>query len=186
MALPISGSSTNAPVIDSPQVGVTWLAGLSAAVTALIAAGLSVAQAFEVLNVTDPVKIGLIGLVGAGLLSWAIAAAGDALARAYASAHVTRTKPGEENQPALQVAASKFAEVYAAANPAVDAKKTAEAAQVRLCPFPTPLAIRAQGKDAHALAVLISGEAGKEEQRYLVGRAGSKLTWVNGDEIYMP
>ena len=123
---------------------------------------IAVLQALNVLDISEPIRIALIALVGAGILAWAIAAAGDSLARAYGLAHVTRTDPTKENEPAIKTAAFKLAEVYAAANPAVDAQKAATAAQVRLCAFPVPLQVRAQGSDAQAVALFVSGEVGKE------------------------
>lgn len=189
MGLPIPGTGTNTgtQVIDTPPVvPFTSGAGFSAAATAIVAATIAVLQALNVLDISEPIRIALIALVGAGILAWAIAAAGDSLARAYGLAHVTRTDPTKENEPAIKTAAFKLAEVYAAANPAVDAQKAATAAQVRLCAFPVPLQVRAQGSDAQAVALFVSGEVGKEQQRYLVGRHNRKLEWVDGDEIYLP
>jgi hypothetical protein len=186
MTLPIPGTGTGNPVIDTPPLTFTGAAGLSAAITGLVAAAISVLQGFDVLDAPDPIKIALIGLVGAGIIGWAIAATGDTLARAYALAHVTRTEAGKENQPALQTAANKLAEVYAAANPAVTVPTVAQAAAGRLAPFPAPLQVKVRGNDAQAIAVLVSGEAGKETQRYLVGLPGTQLTWVDDDAISMP
>ena len=188
MSIPFlgSGTSTDQQVIYTPAVPFTSAAGFSAAITAIGAAVIAVLPTVTVLAVSEPVKVALIALIGAGVLAWAIAAAGDSFARAYGLAHVTRTEPNKPNQPAIQTAAFKLAEVYAAANPAVDAQKAAAAAQMRLCPFPAPLPVKAQGKDAHAVAVLVSGESGKEEQRYLVGRSGGKFQWLDEDEIYLP
>ena len=103
-------------VIDTPGTPFTSAAGFSAAIAAALAGALAILQGLDVLEITEPVKIALIGLVGAGILAWAIAAAADSLARAYAVAHVTRTKPGDPNLPALQTAADKLAGVYVAAH----------------------------------------------------------------------
>jgi NADH:ubiquinone oxidoreductase subunit 6 (subunit J) len=86
MNLFTSSSSTTTPAINSPPLGVTTIAQLSGAFTALIAAAIAVYQGFAEVDTADPMKITLIGLVGAGIIAWAIAAAGDSLARAYAAA----------------------------------------------------------------------------------------------------
>jgi hypothetical protein len=194
MTLINRGSNASNPevVVDSPSVGSTWLAGLSAAVTALLAAAISIFQGLDVLNLSDPVKIGLIGLIGAGILGWAIATSGDALARAYAQAHVTRVD-GENNQPALQTAANKIAEVYAAAhgvsiisNSADQGAPAIKASQEQLCPFPTPLKVKVRGNDAQAIAVLLSSTGGKETQKYLIGVPGDQITWVDDAAISIP
>lgn len=190
-----SGTPTYDPVIDTPPTRFTTTAGYSAALATILAGLVVIGQGlgFDPVNAPTPIKVALIGLVGLGILAWAIAATGDSLARAYALAHVSRTDPSKPNEPAIKTAAFRLAEVYAAANPAVDgqkaqleAQKVAAAAQVRLCPFPAPLPVKAQGRDANAVAVLVSGETGQEQQRYLVGRPNSKLQWVDGDEIYLP
>lgn len=178
------GTGSNSEVIDAPRTTFTWAAGYSAAIVAGLSGVLAVLQGLNVLDITEPVKIACIGLVGAGVLAWAIASAGDSFARAYALAHVTRTEEDKPNQPAILMATAKLAEVYAAANPAVDVQKAA--AQTLLCPFPAPLSVKAQNKNARATAVLVSGESGKGQQRYLVGFPDSKLEWVDGDEIYLP
>jgi hypothetical protein len=205
MTLPNTDSNTNPPVIDTPPLGVTTLAGLSGAFTALVAAAIAVLQGLDVLNVTEPVKIALIGLVGAGILAWAIAAAGDTFARAYALAHVTRTEPGQDNQPALQTAAVRLADAYAAAHglkvttptnttdggasvstPSTYSPSSTTASKECCLELSPPLKVQVRGQDAQATAVLISGESGKETQRYLVGLPGSSLVWMNSDAISMP
>lgn len=112
---PGTGTGQGTPVIDTPGTRFTSAAGFSAAIAAALAGALAVLQGLDVLEITEPVKIALNGLVGAGVLAWAIAAAGDLLARAYALAHVTGVV-GKENQPAIQTAADKIAEIYAAAH----------------------------------------------------------------------
>jgi hypothetical protein len=159
-----TNTSTSTKVIDTPAVGFTWIAGLSGAVTAIIAAAISIGQGFgvDVLNSPTPITVALIALVGAGIIGWSIAATGDTLARAYASAHVTRTETGENNQPAIQTAAEKLAQVYAAANGVSTDANTTATPQGRLVPFPTPLPVKVRGKDAQAVAVLVGSEGGKE------------------------
>src|SRR5688500_14664792 len=114
-----SSTNTTTPAIDTPSTGFTsaagFLAGISAVIAAVLAGGLTILQSLDVLSLSEPVKISLIGLVGAGILAYAIAAAGDSLARAYAVAHVTRIE-GKDNQPALQTAAFRLADAYAAAH----------------------------------------------------------------------
>jgi hypothetical protein len=111
-------ANTSTQVIDTPAVGFTWIAGLSGAITAIIAAIISIGQGLgiNVLEAPTPITVALIALVGAGIIGWSIAATGDTLARAYASAHVTRTETGENNQPAIQTAAEKLVQIYAAAH----------------------------------------------------------------------
>jgi hypothetical protein len=141
---------------------------------------------FDVLNAPTSITVALIALVGAGIIGWSIAAAGDTLARAYASAHVTRTATGENNQPAIQTAAEKLAQVYAAAHGISTEANTIATPQGRLVPFPTPLPVKVRGKDAQAVAVLVSGESGKETQKYLVGLPDSQMTWMPSDAISLP
>jgi hypothetical protein len=88
--------------------------------------------------------------------------------------------------PALQTAADKLAEVYAAAHGVTTDGTTTKAPSAQLTPFAFPLKVQVRGKDAQATAVLVSGESGKETQRYLVGLPGSPLVWVNSDAVYMP
>jgi hypothetical protein len=184
--VPGTGTNTGTPVFDTPGTPFTSAAGFSAAIAAALAGALAVLQGLNVLEISEPVRIALIGLVGVGILAWAIAAAGDSLARAYGLAHVTR-KVGEENQPAIQTAANKLAEVYAAANgiTITDGKLT-PAPQGQVTPLPTPLKVKLRGKDALAIALLVSGESGKETQRYLVGLPDAQLTWVSSDAISLP
>src|SRR5215213_9418067 len=111
-----SNSKTTPQAIDSPPLGVTTIAQISGAITALVAAAIAIVPTIVGVDTTDAIKIALIGLVGAGILAWAIAAAGDTLARAYATAHVTRTEQGEDNQPAIQTAAIRLADAYAASH----------------------------------------------------------------------
>ena len=141
---------------------------------------------FNVLEAPTPITVALIALVGAGVIGWSIAATGDTLARAYASAHVTRTEVGENNQPAIQTAAEKLAQVYAAAHGISTEANTTATPQGRLVPFPTPLPVKVRGKDAQAVAVLVSGESGKETQKYLVGLPDSQMTWMPSDAISLP
>jgi len=187
---PGTGTGQGTPVIDTPGTRFTSAAGFSAAIAAALAGALAVLQGLDVLEISEPVKIALIGLVGAGILAWAIAAAGDSLARAYALAHVTR-KEGEENQPAIQTATNKLVEVYGAAHgiTITDGKLTPAAQpapQGEVTPLPTPLKVKLRGKDAQAIAIRVSGESGKETQRYLVGLPDSQLTWVSSDAISLP
>jgi hypothetical protein len=183
-----SSTNTSSEVIDTPAVGFTWIAGLSGAVTAIIAAVISIGQGlgFNALEAPTPITVALIALVGAGIIGWSIAATGDTLARAYASSHVTRTETGENNQPAIQTAAEKLAQVYAAAHGISTEANTTTTPQGRLVAFPTPLPIKVRGKDAQAVAVLVSGESGKETQKYLVGLPDSQLTWMLNDAISLP
>ena len=118
MAFPFLGSrtSTDQPVIDTPSPVFTTGAGFSAAITAIGAAVIAILPSLTALEVSEPVKVALIALIGAGVLAWAIAAAGDSLARAYGLAHVTRTEPEKPNQPAIQTAAVRLADAYAAAH----------------------------------------------------------------------
>lgn len=204
-SLTSSSSSTPAPTIDTRPLVVTALPQFFGAFTALGAAAIAIYQVIAGVNTTDPLKIALIGLVGVGILAWAIAATGDTIARAYASAHVTRTEPGKENQPALQAAAIRFADAYAAAHgvkpptPAIPTdggapaatnsvySPSAPAASKECClGISPPLQVKVRGKDAQAVAVLTSGESGKETQRYLVGLPDSQLTWVSNDAISLP
>jgi hypothetical protein len=179
---------TSTKVIDTPAVGFTWIAGVSGAVTAIIAAVISIGQGLgiDVLNTSTPISVALIALVGTGIIGWSIAATGDTLARAYASAHVTRTETGENNQPAIQTAAEKLAKVYAAAHGIPTEANTTATPQGRLVAFPTPLPVKVRGKDAQAVAALVSGESGKETQKYLVGLPDSQMNWVSSDAISMP
>lgn len=185
---PGTGTKTSTEVIDTPSPGFTWIAGVSGAITAIVAALVSIGQGlgFEVLDAPTPITVALIALVGAGIIGWSIAATGDTLARAYALAHVTRTKEGEENQPALQIAADQLAKVYAAAHGISTDANTTATPQGRFTAFPTPLPVKVRGKDAQAVAVLVSGESGKETQRYLVGLPDSQLTWMHNDAISLP
>jgi hypothetical protein len=129
----------------------------------------------------------LIGLVGVGILAWAIAAAGDSLARAYALAHVTRTPSDQNNQPAIQTAANKLAEVYAAAHGiTITDTKITPAPQGQITPSLTSQKVKVRGKDAQVMAILVSGESGKETQRYLVALPGSQPVWVSHDAISIP
>jgi len=203
-----SSINTTTPAIDTPSTGFTsaagFLAGISAAIAALLAGALTILQSFDVLSLSEPVKVALIGFVGVGILAYAIAAAGDSLSRAYAVAHVTRIE-GKDNQPALQTAAFRLADAYAAAHglklstPAktADGEASATTTSVYAPSSPAaskesslelspPLKVQVRGKDAQATAILVSGESGKETQRYLVGLPGSPLTWVNSDAISMP
>ena len=195
---PGTSTSPNTPVIDTPSPNFTWIAGVSGAITALIAGAIAIGQGlgFDVLAAPTPVKVALIGLIGAGIIGWSIAAAGDTLARAYALAHVTRTEPGKENQPALQIAAHELAGVYAAAHgvpmltnqppaplPAVLTK--AATPQCPFCPFPTLFPVMVQGKEAHAIAMRVSGDAGKEKQEYLVGLPNAQPKWMDEAAVYM-
>jgi hypothetical protein len=205
MSFLFPSTNTDTKTIDTPSTPFISVAGFSAAAAAIVAAAISVLQGLDVLNVTEPVKIALLGLVGAGLLAWAIAAAGDSLARAYAVAHVTRTPSDQDNKPAIQAAAIRLADAYAAAhglkpntpaNPS-DGGVSATTTSVYSPVSPTtskeycfelssPLGVKVHGKDAQAVAVLISGESGKETQRYLIGLPGSPLSWMNSDAISMP
>lgn len=203
-----SSINTTTPAIDTPSTGFTsaagWLAGISAVITALGTGLLTLLQNANVVSLSEPVKVALIGFVGVGILAYAIAAAGDSLARAYAVAHVTRIE-GKDNQPALQTAAFRLADVYAAAHglklstPAntADGETSATTTSVYAPSSPAaskesclelspPLKVQVRGKDAQATAILVSSESGKETQRYLVGLPGSPLTWVNSDAISMP
>jgi hypothetical protein len=179
---------TSTKVIDTPAVGFTWIAGLSGAATAIIAAVISIGQGLgiDVLNSSTPITVALIALVGAGVIGWSIAATGDTLARAYASAHVTRTETGENNQPAIQTAAEKLAQVYAAANGVSTGANTTVTPQGRLVAFPSPLPVKVRGKDGQAVAALVSGESGKETQRYLVGFPDSQINWISSEALSMP
>jgi len=181
-------TSTSSKVIDTPAVGFTWIAGLSGAVTAIVAAVISIGQGFGIdfLNSSTPITVALIALVGTGIIGWSIAATGDTLARAYASAHVTRTETGENNQPAVQTAAEKLAQVYASAHGVSTGTNATATPQGRLVAFPTPLQVKVRGKDAQAVAVLVSGESGKETQKYLVGLPDSQMTWIPSDAISLP
>ena len=195
-----SSINTTTPAIDTPSTGFTsaagFLAGISAAIAALLAGALTILQSFDVLSLSEPVKVALIGFVGVGILAYAIAAAGDSLSRAYAVAHVTRIE-GKDNQPALQTAAFRLADAYAAAHglklstPAktADGEASATTTSVYAPSSPAaskesslelspPLKVQVRGKDAQATAILVSGESGKETQRYLVGLPGSPLTGV--------
>lgn len=203
-----SSINTTTPAIDTPSTGFTsaagWLAGIATAITALGTGVLTILQSADVVSLSEPVKVALIGFVGVGILAYAIAAAGDSLARAYAVAHVTRIE-GKDNQPALQTAAFRLADAYAAAHglklttPAntADGEASATTTSVYAPSSPAaskesclelspPLKVQVRGKDAQATAILVSGESGKETQRYLVGLPGSPLTWVNSDAISMP
>jgi hypothetical protein len=183
-----TSTNTSTKVIDSPAVGYTWVAGVFGAITAILAAIVTIGQGlgFEVLEAPTPITVALIALIGAGIIGWSIAATGDTLARAYASAHVTRTETGENNQPAIQTAAEKLAQVYGAAHGISTDANTNATPQGRLTAFPTPLPVKVRGNDAQAVAVLVSGESGKETQRYLVGLPGSQMTWMHNDAISLP
>jgi len=181
------------------------LAGFSAAASAIVAATISILQGLNVLDVTEPVKIGLLGLAGAGLLAWAIAAAGDSLARAYAVANVSRTPSDQDNQPAIQAAAIRLADAYAAAHgvkvtpPASQAGGGASAPpasaytpvspaatkEIHL-PISPPLKVKQGAQEGEAVAVQVSGDSGKETRSYLVGFPGSPPDWVPSDAIYIP
>jgi hypothetical protein len=198
-------SATTQQAIDTPPLGVTTVAQLSGAITAVGAAVVAILPTILGVDTTDALKIALIGLVGAGILAWAIAAAGDTLARAYAAAHVTRTPSDQDNQPALQTAAIRLADAYAAAHglkisaqasPANGGASTSTASvyapaapaaskETRL-PISPPLKVKRGAQDGEAVAVLVSGESGKETQRYLVGFPGSPPSWVTSDAIYVP
>jgi len=200
-----SSSTTSDQAIDTPPLGVTALPQFFGALTALGAATIAIYQVIAGVDTTDPLKIALIGLVGVGILAWAIAAAGDSLARAYAAAHVTRTEPDKVNQPAIQSAAVRLADAYAAAHgmklstqaSTADGGTSATTASVYSpvssatpkethFPISPPLIVKVRGKDALAVAVMVSGESGKETQRYLVGLPDSQLTWVSNDAISLP
>lgn len=207
MALNLLGTKTSSdqPVIDTPSTSFSSAAGVSAAITAIGATVIALLPSLNVLDVTEPVKVALIALIGAGVLAWAIASAGDSFARAYGLAHVTRTAPDKPNQPAIEVAAANLADAYAAAHglqPAAPTNASGNGASAaptsKYSPSSTtaskgsyveltpPLDVKVRGNAALAIAVHISGESGKETQRYLVGLPNSQLAWVNNDAISLP
>ncbi len=200
-----SSSSTTPPTIDTPPLVVTALPQFFGAFTALGAAAIAIYQVVAGVDTTDPLKIALIGLVGVGILAWAIAATGDTIARAYASAHVTRTEPGKENQPALQAAAIRFADAYAAAHgakpptPAIPPNGAAPATtHSNYVPSPTaasqdyyfPISpvrkVKVGHIDGEAIAVKVKSEAGKITEEYLVGTPGSNYVWKIRDLVSVP
>ena len=200
-----SSSSTPAPAIDTPPLVVTALPQFFGAFTALGAAAIAIYQVIAGVDTTDPLKIALIGLVGVGILAWAIAATGDTIARAYASAHVTRTEPGKENQPALQAAAIRFADAYAAAHgvkpptPAIPtdgaalvatpsnySPSTATASQEYCFPISPVRKVKVGLNDGEAIAVKVKREGGKVTEEYLVGTPGSNYGWKIKDVVFVP
>ena len=200
-----SSSSTTPPTIDTPPLVVTALPQFFGAFTALGAAAIAIYQVIAGVDTTDPLKIALIGLVGIGILAWAIAATGDTIARAYASAHVTRTEPGKENQPALQAAAIRFSDAYAAAHgikpptPAIPTDGVVSAASSsNYSPSPTtasqenffPISpvrkVKGRLLDGEAIAVKVKSQGDKVTEEYLVGTPGGNYSWKIKDVVFVP
>jgi len=48
------------------------------------------------------------------------------------------------------------------------------------------LQVKVRGKDAQAVAALVSGESGKETQKYLVGLPDSQMSWMSSDAVSLP